>query len=175
MRSYAGDGVASGQLRNRVTHGHVFGKRDRFFDHASTVGGILNVGGQRGTSLDVVSEGHVWIAAVAFGIIEGGLHDDGVPSADEVCVESVSGLVAAGPGERLSALSVREFIDGVEGFEEEAGDSDGVGAGAIPVVVRGGVGHVGPVIGGIEIFSVPTHGEKDLRTKSIFAEFFVGR
>jgi len=102
-------------------------------------------------------------------------HDNRVPSGDEITMETTSVIITVGPYERLAGtISVGKLIDRVKVLEEDAGNSDWVGGGAISsvraVTVVDGVRHVVLVVGRIEIDTVPAHREPYLSTESITAE-----
>jgi len=164
-----GDWVAPGKAWDRVSDTQIFGKRDFSLDLAFTRAHTVNIRGKGLAVLDSVA--FVGVFVTARRIQNGSLHNDGVPTAEEVTVESISGGVTSGKNERLNTLAVGVLINGVEGFHEEIWYTHGVGGRAVAVVGHlNREGHVITVVGRIEIHSVPALGEMKLEAKSVFAE-----
>jgi len=164
-----GDWVAPGKAWDRVSDTQIFGKRDFSLDLAFTRAHTMNIRGKGLAVLDSVA--FVGVLVTARRIQNGSLHNDGVPTAEEVTVESISGGVTSGKNERLNTLAVRVLINGVEGFHEEIWYTHGVGGRAVPVVGHlNREGHMIAVVGRIEIHSVPALGEMKLEAKSVLAE-----
>lgn len=76
--------------------------------------------------------------------------------------------VTVGQEERLLVVvpHIFEIIDREHDFVEERDEADRVSRRAFSAVNTIGVGHMGLVICGIQIFTVPATGEENLKTKA---------
>jgi hypothetical protein len=87
-------------------------------------------------------------------------------------VEPVTSRITRSENERLGGtIPPIEASGGVDDFVEDGDHMNGVGcrAGAVVVRVLGRVGHVGLVVGGVEVLAVPAGREEDLGTEAIRA------
>jgi hypothetical protein len=95
-----------------------------------------------------------------------------LPSVHEVSVVTVSSGISVGEDES-SSLSGNS-VDVPDSLEKQRRNTDGVSRRALSVVHGVGVGHVGTVIGRVDVLSIPARGEEDLSTETVNTESVLG-
>jgi hypothetical protein len=92
-----------------------------------------------------------------------------VPAVYKITMIAVTGIVTHGPDERLFVAVPIEAGGVPDDFVKDGDEALGVACWAGTSVGTGGVGHVGFVVGRVEVDAVPAGGEEDLRAESIRA------
>jgi len=172
VRRTASDRVASRKFGNRADDAQVLSERDRVGKLAFSWLHAVNKGGKGFAVLDGVTLIGVLIAARS--IVDRRLHDNGIPAADEIGMETEASGVTSGKGEWLHAIAVGVLVDRVESLEEEVGKTHGEARRAITVIGGSGEGNVILVVGRVQVLSVPALGEVYLHAQSVLAEFGSG-